>query len=40
VEPGEWFNPTFLQELGGASMRLTLADGDRKTQDIRLSGGL
>jgi uncharacterized protein (DUF2141 family) len=40
VEPGEWFDPAFLQELTGASMRITLADGDRKTQDIRLSGGL
>lgn len=40
VEPGEWFDPTFLQELSGASMRITLVDGDRKTQDIRLSGGI
>ena len=40
VEPGEWFDPTFLQELSGASMRITLVDGDRKTQDIRLSGGV
>jgi len=39
VEPGEWFDPAFLRELTGASMRITLADGDRKTQDIRLSGG-
>ncbi len=40
VEPGEWFNPEFLKELIAASMRISLADGDRKTQDIRLSGGL
>ncbi len=39
VEPGEWFDPDFLKELIAASMRLSLADGDRKTQDIRLSGG-
>jgi uncharacterized protein (DUF2141 family) len=38
VEPGEWFDPQFLQELLAASMRLSLADGDRKTQNIRLSG--
>lgn len=38
VEPGEWFNPEFLKELIAASMRISLADGDRKTQDIRLSG--
>jgi hypothetical protein len=40
VEPGEWYDPDFLQELLGASMRLSLAEGDRKTQDIRLAGGL
>lgn len=40
VEPGEWFDPTFLQQLLGASMRLSLADGEQKTQDVRLSGGL
>lgn len=40
VEPGEWFNPEFLRELIAASMRISLADGDRKTQDIRLSGGM
>jgi len=39
VEPGEWFDPAFLQELLAASMRITLNDGDRKTQDIRLAGG-
>ncbi len=39
VEPGEWFDPAFLQELLAASMRITLAEGDRKTQDIRLAGG-
>lgn len=40
VEPGEWFDPDFLKELIAASMRISIADGDRKTQDIRLSGGL
>ena len=37
VEPGEWFDPDFLKDLITASMRISLADGDRKTQDIRLS---
>lgn len=40
VEPGEWYDPAFLQEMLGASMRITLNDGDRKTQDIRLAGGV
>lgn len=40
VEPGEWFNPDFLQELQAASMRFSLAEGDKKTQNLRLSGGI
>jgi len=39
VEPGEWFDPDFLAELASVSMRLTLKDGEKKTQDIRLAGG-
>lgn len=39
VEPGEWFDPAFLAELTRASMRVTLQDGEKKTQDLRLAGG-
>ena len=39
VEPGEWFDPAFLAELSRASMRVTLQDGEKKTQDLRLAGG-
>ncbi len=38
VEPGEWYNPSFLQELLNASVRVSIGDGERKTQDIRVSG--
>jgi uncharacterized protein (DUF2141 family) len=39
VEPGEWFDPEFLSQLAGAAMRLTLGEGEKKTQDIRIAGG-
>jgi hypothetical protein len=39
VEPGEWFDPVFLNQLANASTVLSLAEGDTKTQDLRLSGG-
>jgi hypothetical protein len=39
VEPGEWFDPDFLEQLAAASMRITLSDGEKKTQDLRLAGG-
>jgi hypothetical protein len=39
VEPGEWFNPEFLQQLIGVSIPVTLQEGERKVQDIRVAGG-
>jgi len=38
VEPGEWFDPEFLQQLRPASVRVTLSEGDKKTQDLRIGG--
>lgn len=39
VEPGEWYDPEFLSQLAGAAMRVTLSEGEKKTQDIRIAGG-
>jgi uncharacterized protein (DUF2141 family) len=39
VESGEWFDPAFLQRLAPAAIHLTLADGERKTQNITLGPG-
>jgi uncharacterized protein (DUF2141 family) len=39
VEPGEWFDPKFLEQLRPASAHVTLAPGDKKVQDLRLGGG-
>ena len=38
VEAGEWFDPAFLQRLLPAAMKLTIAEGEQKLQDIRLGG--
>ena len=37
AEPGEWFNPEFLTQLSTASIPISLAEGERKVQDIRQS---
>jgi hypothetical protein len=37
VEPGQWFDPAFLKELLGASLAVSLAPGEKRTQDIRAS---
>ncbi len=39
VEPGEWFDPKFLEQLRAASAHVTLMAGDKKVQDLRLGGG-
>jgi len=39
VEPGEWYDADFLQQLGGASIPISLDAGERTVQDIRLAGG-
>ncbi len=36
VEPEEWLDPDFLKRLVPASVLVTLADGDKKTQDLRV----
>lgn len=39
IEPGSATNPEVLQQLEGASMRVTLQAGETKIQNIRLGGG-
>jgi protocatechuate 3,4-dioxygenase beta subunit len=37
IEPGATQDAAFLQQIESATMRITLAPGEKKTQDIRLS---
>jgi hypothetical protein len=36
VEPGEWYDPRFLEELAKASVKVTLRAGEATTQDLRI----
>jgi hypothetical protein len=36
VEPGEWLDPEFLAELAGVATAVTIGDGEKKTQDVRI----
>jgi uncharacterized protein (DUF2141 family) len=38
VEPGSWFDPAFLQQIDPSSIRVTISDGEKKTQDLRVGG--
>ena len=39
AEPGEWFNPEFLAQLVPPSIAISLGEGERKVQDIRVAPG-
>jgi len=36
VEQGEWFDPSFLQRVTPSGMRLTIADGEKRVQDLQI----
>jgi hypothetical protein len=39
VERTEVYDPAFLEQLVGVSFKITIADGEKKTQDLKLGGG-
>jgi hypothetical protein len=36
VEPNEWYDPAFLEQLVAGAVPITLTEGEKKTQDIRI----
>jgi hypothetical protein len=38
-EPGSWFDPAFLLQLDSASVRVSIAEGEKKEQHLRVPGG-
>ena len=39
VEQGEWFDPNFLEQLANASIPVSVRDGEKKVQDIKVAAG-
>ena len=39
VEPGDWFDPSFLQRIESTAIKVTIGEGEQKTQDLRVGGG-
>jgi hypothetical protein len=35
VEQGEWFDPAYLESVRAAARRISIAEGEKKTQDLR-----
>jgi hypothetical protein len=38
VDPDEWQDPAFLEQLVAASTKIAIAEGERRTQDLRIGG--
>jgi hypothetical protein len=36
AEPGQWFDPAFLRELANVALPISIGDGERKSQDLRV----
>jgi hypothetical protein len=36
-EPGDWFDPAFLDQLLGAAVPVSMSEGEKKVQDVRIS---
>ena len=39
VEQGAWFDPSFLQQIDAASTRITVGEGEKKVQNLQVTGG-
>jgi len=38
VEQGEWFDPAFLEKVRPDATRVSVSEGEKKTQDLRIQG--
>jgi Carboxypeptidase regulatory-like domain len=36
LDPGEWFDPSVLEQLSKSALTITLTEGEKRTQDLRL----
>jgi hypothetical protein len=39
LDPNDLADPVFLEQLAATSFKITLGDGEKKTTDLKLSGG-
>ena len=39
IEPDQLADPSFLEQLAAVAIKLAIADGEKKTQDVKLAGG-
>jgi hypothetical protein len=39
-EPLDWFNPQFLEQVAPGAIKITIGDGEKRVQDLRVGSGL
>jgi hypothetical protein len=39
-EPADVYKPAFLEQVAAAAMKVTIAEGEKKVQDLKIAGGL
>ena len=39
IEDADWGDPGFMEQVAAAGLRLTIADGEQKVQDLQIGGG-
>jgi hypothetical protein len=40
LDPSDLYDPAFLDQLAPVSFKITLADGEKKVQNLKLGGSL
>ena len=38
-EPADIYKPEFLEQVAAAALKVTIAEGEKKIQDLKISGG-
>jgi hypothetical protein len=38
LEPGDWGDPAFMEQVAAASLKLVFADGEKKVQNLKIGG--
>jgi hypothetical protein len=38
IEPGDWGDPAFMEQLAAAAIKITVSEGEKKVQDVRVGG--
>jgi hypothetical protein len=39
LEPSDWGDPAYMEQIAAGAIRLTIAEGEKKVQDLRTGGG-